>query len=831
MGIQQPPDTAPFPASQAHLQLIADTAPVLMWIADESKARTWFNRPWLSFVGRSLEEEKGQGWTHSVHPDDLTRYLSVFESGFDERRPFKIEYRQRKHDGEFRWVLAQGTPLFDSNGVFTGFVGCCTDIHDKKETEHELRRSVERTESLYQLGKSLAGETDSHKLVQLITDTATKFTGAAFGAFFYNMVSEDGEALILYTLSGAPREAFANFPIPRNTAVFAPSFRGEGILRSDDITKDPRYGKSEPFLGMPPSHLPVRSYMGIPVISRSGKVIGVMLFGHPDAGVFKEEAERIAAAIAGQASIALDNASLIRQVQESEAKFRQLANTIPQLAWMARPDGWIFWYNDRWYEFTGTTAEQMQGWRWEAVHDPMILPQVLERWRACLHEGVNFEMEFPLRGADGRFRWFLTRVAPLRDESERIIFWFGTNTDITDRQEVLEAERAAREELERTGRMKDEFLATLSHELRTPLNAIVGWVDLLRRRPADQAVMAEGLAVIDRNARVQTQLISDLLDMSRIISGKVRLDMQRVELPSVIESAIESVRPTADAKGVRIRVLLDAVAGPVTGDPARLQQIFWNLLTNAVKFTPKNGKIEVLLERINSHLEISVADTGVGIRPEFLPYIFERFTQADSSVTRRHGGLGIGLAIVKHLVELHNGSVRAKSAGEGEGATFIVALPLRVRKDEELDRYHPATSVKTVDVLPPDTSPVLRGISVLVVDDEPDAREVMRKLLEECEATVTAVSSGQEALDYLENNRPHVVLSDIGMPVQDGFDFLREVRRRGLKSPAIAVTAFARSEDRLKALRCGYQMHLAKPLEPAELIAAVASLAGRLSNP
>jgi signal transduction histidine kinase/ActR/RegA family two-component response regulator len=397
-----------------------------------------------------------------------------------------------------------------------------------------------------------------------------------------------------------------------------------------------------------------------------------------------------------------------------------------------------------------------------------------------------------------------------------------------EREDLLRSERFARAEAERASQMKDEFLATLSHELRTPLSAILGWSQMLRTPGRDAADMEKGLDIIERNARVQTQLIEDLLDMSRIISGKVRLDVQPVEPVKFVQAAIETVRPAAEAKGIRLEELLDPGAGPVSGDPGRLQQVVWNLLSNAIKFTPKGGKVQVLLERVNSHIEISIADTGVGIEQQFIDHVFERFRQQDASTTRAYGGLGLGLSIVKHLVELHGGSVRAHSAGKGRGATFCVHLPLAVlQRSTETNRFHPRTHQAPQEFRVTDLS----GLRVLVVDDQPDARELVARVLTDCRAVVFTAGDAVEALALVERERPDVLVSDIGMPELDGYELLKRVRalgaERGGRVPAIALTAFARSEDRTRALRAGFLVHVSKPVEPSELIATVASVAGR----
>ena len=401
-----------------------------------------------------------------------------------------------------------------------------------------------------------------------------------------------------------------------------------------------------------------------------------------------------------------------------------------------------------------------------------------------------------------------------------------------ERAQLLVQEQKARAEAENLNRLKDEFLSTVSHELRTPLNAILGWSQILRARRADVATMNRALETIERNARSQAQLIDDLLDISRIITGKIRLNVHTVELLPVIEAAMDTVRPTTDTKNIRLQSVLDPAAGPVLGDSERLQQIVWNLLSNAIKFTPKRGRIQVCLQRINSHVEIVVTDTGQGITAEFLPYVFERFRQADSSITRSFGGLGLGLAIVRQLVELHGGTVHADSPGEGQGATFTVKLPLMAvgPKAIEPERVHPTVGGS----VPFECSPRLDGLRILIVDDDADIRDLLTYTLEVCGAEVMAAASADEAISALtESSTPmDILISDIGMPDEDGYALLRRVRalepENGGGIPAIALTAYARTQDRRAALLAGFQSHVAKPVEAAELIAVIANLTGRI---
>jgi PAS domain S-box-containing protein len=523
-----------------------------------------------------------------------------------------------------------------------------------------------------------------------------------------------------------------------------------------------------------------------------------------------------------------------------EERFRIMADNAPVLIWMSGPDQRCTWFNKRWLEFRGHAMEQELGTGWtEGVH-PNDQAQCMVASTMAFQEHTPFSREYRLRRYDGEYRWILDEGVPLYGPGGEFTGYLGSCMDITEIKKaqeenrlLLESERAARTEAERVSRMKDEFLATLSHELRTPLNAILGWAQLLRGEGIEPEMQQQGLETIQRNSRIQAQLIEDLLDMSRIISGKIRLDVQRVDVAAAVEAAVEVVRPAAEAKEIRLQVVLDPIGVTVTGDPNRLQQIVWNILSNAVKFTPKGGRVQVSLARVNSHVEITISDTGQGISPEFLPHVFERFRQADSSSTRRHGGLGLGLGIVRHLVELHGGTVRATSPGEGQGATFIVTLPLSAVHDADsgMVRVHPTAEVTLHEFRPPS----LTDLQVLVVDDEPDSRELVKRVLEECEAVVVTADSAAAALAQIQRQKPDVLISDIGMPVEDGYSLIRQVRalppESGGEIPAVALTAFARSEDRRRALLAGFQMHLPKPVEPSELVAVVASVAGRRRRP
>ena len=928
--------------SEARFRQMADTAPVLIWMSGTDKLCNYFNQPWLDFTGRSLEQEIGNGWAEGIHPDDVQHCLDTYIAAFDARQPFQMEYRFRRFDGAYRWIVNSAVPRFTAEGNFLGYIGSCLDIEDRKQVE---------------------------------------------------------------------------------------------------------------------------------------------------------EAQR-----------------------ESEERFRTLADNISQMVWMTDASGWIFWYNQRWFDYTGTTLEEMQGWGWQQVHHPEHVDRVTERLRHFVEIGEPWEDTFPIRGKDGAYRWFLSRALPIRDATGQILRWFGTNTDITDRQQAEEAlrdsesrfrlmvesakeyaiftmdmegrviswnsgaesvlgyseseivgqnyqilftpediasgqdqqemqsvlqegrandqrwhqrkdgsrfwanglvmpllneagqvqgfmkilrdmteEKRASERLQllyetandlltaeqplmlmnsllsklsvqmdlqfyvqyfiqqenqrqilqlilfkglseeavhpmrqldlgegvcglvaqqhhqvvvndvqqstlphaqilrslgvtayasqplivqgrllgtlafgsftrteftpeeaallqaisdqvavaidranltaslrqqteqlfQANRIKDEFLAVLSHELRTPLNPILGWSKLLLARKYDEATVNRALETIQRNAQLQTQLIEDLLDVSRILQGKLSLKVSPVAWNFIIQAALETVRLAADAKEIQVQTSIEPDGAKVLGDSGRLQQVVWNLLSNAVKFTPQGGRVSIKLEQIDNQAQVTVSDTGKGIEPEFLPYVFDYFRQADSATTRKFGGLGLGLAIVRQIVELHGGTVWAESPGEDQGATFMIRLPLLYSKPEPIAAKNQALGLSSEGA-------ALAGLRILVVDDEIDSRNFVAFVLEQEQAEVLALSSASEALYELEQYNPDVLLTDIGMPDMDGYMLIRQVRTRspeqGGQVVAIALTAYASDYDQQQTLEAGFEHHLAKPIEPDELIKTIAALTRKTSN-
>jgi PAS domain S-box-containing protein len=681
--------------SQLELRALANSMPQLAWIAEQDGTMVWYNQRWYDYTGTTPEQMAGDGWQQVYAPDCLPAMIAHWDQSRRDGTPFELEVPIRSASGEFRWFLTRANPVHSANGCVLRWFGTSTDVDLVKRAQEALRDETAVLELLNRTGAALASQRDLGPLLQDVTDAATSISGARFGAFFYHTTNSAGEAMVLHKLSTGAAGAFTRFAEPRATALFGPSMRGEGAVRCDDVLQDPRYGLNQPHQGVPPGHPPVRSYLAVPVALRGGAVIGCLMFGHPEPGMFSERTERIITGIAAQAAVAIDNARL------------------------------------------------------------------------------------------------------------------------------YESERQARAEAERNSQMKDEFLATLSHELRTPLTAILGWAQVLRRGSRGEADLHRGLQTIERNARAQAQLIEDLLDMSSIASGRIKLEMQLLAPAVVAAAAIESVRAAAEAKEIRIDKDFAATPGMVVGDANRLQQILWNLLNNALKFTPRGGAVTVGVRREDDQIAISVRDSGIGIAPTFLDHVFERFRQADATTTREHGGLGLGLSIVKHLAEQHGGTISVASEGEGLGACFTLRLP---RHNALLPDAGHATEPAAMHGAAHDLS----GLQVLVVDDEDDARELIKRILADCNAEVLTAATATEALHLLQHERPDLMVSDLGMPEIDGYGLLDRIRAlgpaRGGDLPAIALTAFARSEDRIKALASGFLAHIAKPVEPNELIAKVAAM-------
>jgi PAS domain S-box-containing protein len=611
----------------------------------------------------------------------------------------------------------------------------------------------------------------------------------------------------------------------------------------DDDRRTIKTGATQVFEGMAYGAGGVQAYRVTKGVYRDeqGKVVGIFGISHDITDRRRAEEERVervreqaARAAAEAESQAKDE--LLTALRVSEERYRSLLENANDIIYSHDLQGKYLTINRAGETITGYTREEVLGGMNIAQ---VVVPEHLEHARQMTlrklkdHSPTVYEVD--IKTKDGRRLTFevSTRIAyrdGLPSEVE------GIARDVTarkraeeERERLLEREQKAREEAENANRLKDEFLATVSHELRTPLTSIIGWVHMIRAGQLEPETTMRALETVERSAKAQAQLINDLLDVSRIVTGKLHLDVRPTSLASVVDASVASVQLAAEAKNIRIQTRLDPDVLLLLVDPDRLQQVLWNLLYNAIKFTPEGGRVEVRTSHADSRMLIEVSDNGQGIHPKFLPHVFERFRQADQSTTRAHGGLGLGLAIVRYLVELHGGIVSVESAGEGLGATFKVSLPMTVATTRQ--RVEESTDASHVEKSKAHEVPLLKGLSVLVVDDDEDVCRLMAVLLRKKEARVTVATSTREALSALEREKFDVLLSDIGMPGEDGYALIRKVRalpaEKGGTIPAAALTAYARDEDRVKALLAGFQIHIPKPINPTEVNVVVASLAGR----
>jgi signal transduction histidine kinase len=620
---------------------------------------------------------EGWGWQAVHDPLTLPAVMARWKLSIASGQPFDMVFPLRGADGVYRPFLTRVNPLRGADGSLQYWFGTNTDISEQKQAEDALRQQARANEALYRVSRSLAAEHDLQKIVQTVTDEATALTDAQFGAFFYNAVGERGEEYTLFTISGMPREAFAEFPMPRNTAIFEPTFRGQRPVRLHDVTEDPRFGKNAPYQGLPPGHLPVRSYMAVPVASRTGAVLGGLFFAHEQPGVFNERHEHMVVSIAAQAAVAIDNARLYAELREAD-------------------------------------------------------------------------------------------------------------------------------------RRKDEFLATLAHELRNPLAPIRNSLEIMSSPAADAELLDRSRQTMARQMQHLVRLVDDLLDVSRVMRGKIELRKQRVSVAAIITHAVETAQPVIESQQHELMVEQPSLPPEVEVDELRIAQVLSNLLTNAAKYTPRGGRIWLSFSEEANWAVLRVSDTGIGIAREMLPKVFDLFMQVDNSVGRSQGGLGIGLTLVRSLIEMHGGQVEATSGGVGQGSEFIVKLPKAANTSSQEPAAQPSTLASAV------ASPKRR---ILVVDDNADAADSLAMLLKLKGNEVFVANDGATALALATERQPAIIILDLGMPVMDGYEVARRLRTEQTVNVAVlaALTGWGQEEDRRRSLEAGFDIHLVKPVDPAAL--------------
>ncbi|QSJ18875.1 PAS domain S-box protein [Nostoc sp. UHCC 0702] len=779
-------------ASEERFRHMADNAPVMIWVTDPTGYCTYLNQGWYNFTGQTEETGLGFGWLDAVHPEDSESSKNVFLSATNRQQAFRLEYRLRCKDGEYRSCIDTASPWFGEAGEFKGYIGSVIDISDvydelrlRKQAESALRLSEERYRTLFETMN------EGFCVAEVLFDEHNK--AVDYRLLEINSVFEKHSGL-KQAQGKTARELLPDLE------PFWFELYGNVVLTGEPV----RY---ENYSGAMNRWFDVSAFR----IGQPGSRKVAILF-EDISDRKRSEAER------QQAQAAL---------HESENRLRLALESTELGTWDLNPITAVLKWDDQCKAMFGLSPQA------EINYDVFLAglhPLDRDRTHQVVLQSLNpesggeYDIEYRTVGIeDGIERWVAAKGKTFFNAAGVAIRFIGTVLNITEkkraeaeREQLLQREQAARAEAERANRIKDEFLAVLSHELRSPLNPILGWTKLLQVRKFDETQTSQALAIIERNAKLQTQLIDDLLDIAKILRGKLSLNMACVNLSFVIEAAIETVKTAAVAKSISLHPVLPKI-GQVSGDTARLQQIIWNLLSNAIKFTPTGGRVDIQLDRVGNQAEITVRDTGRGISPDFLPYIFESFRQEDASITRKYGGLGLGLAIVRQLVEAHGGMITADSPGEGLGATFTVQLPLLNLQPE----------IKQIDELPQQELD-LTGIRVLAVDDDADTRELLTILLTQYGAEVLTVASAAEVLANLQSFQPDVLVSDLGMPEVDGYTLIQQVRSlssaKGGQIPAIALTAYAREDDHQQTLSSGYQRHITKPLEPEQLVQAVVAL-------
>ena len=991
-------------ASEQRFRLMADAAPVMIWISGTDGRFTWFNREWLTFTGRTLDEEVGDGWTHHLHPDDSERCLATYQRAFEVRQPFLIEYRLRRHDGEYRWLLDRGVPTYEGDGQFSGFIGSCIDVTELKSaaenfrtladnipqltwmahpdghifwynrrwyeytgtTEEsqegwgwqsvhdpgELPKVLERWKHSIATGESFEmvfplrgadGEfrpfltrvmpvrdengqvtrwfgtntdiTEPRKTErarqQFVTlaESSAEFIGICDMALRPTYVNAAGLQMVgLASLDAARRVSVIDFFLPEDRQFieneFLPNVQAEGrgeveirfrnfrtgeplwviysvVALIDEhgeltgygtVTRDiterkaaeaalreneqrlrmaQRAGRTGVFEWL----IPERKIVWSPELEAlygldEGSFEGTLGAWHgrimpEDAKQLTTEIRRclregrreydnefrillpdgsrrwlrgMARFIYDQAghpmrmigvNVDIDGRKRVEQaLRQTEEQFRTLADNMSQFAWMADDQGWIFWYNRRWYEYTGTTFDQVKGWGWTRVHHPEHVERVVARIQRSWDTGEPWEDTFPLRGKDGEYRWYLSRANPIRDANGRVVRWFGTNTDVTSQ---LEAEEALRE----AGRRKDEFLATLAHELRNPLAPLRNMLEILKQSDNEPVLLHKARETMERQLTQMVRLVDDLLDVSRITRNKLSLQKKPIDLESIVSQAIETCRPLLDRHRHELSVTLPPEPVWLHGDAVRLAQVFGNLLNNACKYTPPGGRISLIARIDGDDAVVSVKDNGVGIPERMLSNIFDMFTQVDRSLERSTGGLGIGLTLVQQLVRMHDGQIEVSSDGPGRGSEFTVRLP--VGRNVPAEVPEPNSSVP---------GPAPGRHRILVVDDNKDSADSLAMLLKLTGHDSHVAHDGLQAVEMAERLQPGVIVLDIGLPGLNGYDACRRIRERawGREVVMIALTGWGQEEDRKRSKEAGFDYHIVKPVDHVELMRLLGSL-------
>lgn len=755
--------------SEERFRQLADAMPQLVWTADPDGRVDYYNERWREYGGILPTVEDGGlwwSWAPCLHPDDVTATVDAWQRAVRTGDAYQVEHRVRMADGRIRWHLSRGIPRRDPEGRIVKWYGTATDIHDFRVAKETARANEERYRLVARATNEVIWDWDLRTNRIEWNDTTLEIFGCA--------AEELGTSIDRWCERVHPDER------ERVMAGIRRAIASDQESWSDEyrfLRKDGSYGI---FLD--------RGHIARDQAGQAHRMIGSML----------EITER---------------RRVEGELRESEARFRALADNIAQFAWMADEKGDIFWFNRRWFDYTGTTLAEAGGSGWQRVQHPDFVDRVTEGFRRRIERGEPWEDTFPLRGKDGAYRWFLSRAVPIRDQAGEVTRWFGTNTDVTDRRVAEEALRLAKEAAERASSAKDAFLAALSHELRTPLTPVLMVTQMLENETGFSEEVRRDLRMIHRNVELEIRLIDDLLDLTRITRGKLQMHSELFDLHQVVRDAVQiGCDDIFSRKGLKVVFDLAATDMNMWGDVARLGQVFWNLIKNAVKFTPAGGTITLRSwNPAPGQIEVSVEDTGQGIEPEALPYIFGAFEQGGVHITRQFGGLGLGLAICRAVTELHGGRIMAQSKGRGHGAKFVVVLPTHVEPAESGD----AQSSARPSAESGPAEPVRR--TILLVEDHEHSANAIARLLGRAGHDVRIAGTVKAAMHLAASERFDLLVSDLGLPDGSGNDLMRELRKLyGLRG--IALSGFGMEEDLARSREAGFEAHLVKPVRMQQLL-------------
>jgi len=807
--------------SEQRFRTLAEAMPQLVWMSTPAGHIDYLNQRWRDYVGSDPSAWYGWNWRGLLHPEESRHVAGVWRIHMDSGQPLEIKHRLRHRSGEYRWHLVRGVPLRDGMGQIVKWVGTCTEVHDL-----ELRERAARFLNRLDLAFARMADADD------IAAQAVERLGQYLGADLCGLVNVDpvtGKASGYREWRSDPGSA--SWPPDRFPETVCSRLMAGEIIAVHDVAHETHL---HDIVQQCAEHR-VRAFIIAPHLAE-GRWVGALVVGAHDPRDWRVEEIQLLRDVQARAWPVVQRARAEAAVRRANQRFERAEEAAGGFVYewdQAASEGACSDGVRRLLCYTADEAVPHSA-QWRGLIHPDDVARFEEEIERAVAQCTSYALEYRVRHSEGHYVDIWERGRAAFGAPGKALLT-GSIVDFTARRlaetqvaHLLAEEQSARAIAETASRLKDEFLATVSHELRTPLHAISGWAHVLARAELTREDQVRAVEAILRNAKAQNRIIEDILDVSRIITGKLKLDLQPVDLVSVVESALDTVRPTAAAKKIRVETTMERGRLPVLGDAARLQQAAWNLLINALKFTPAAGVVTIGLRESGGSAQLTVTDTGMGIAPEFLPHVFERFRQADGSITRRHGGLGLGLAIVRHIVEMHGGAVHAESSGEGRGSTFVLTIP--VASGAHLEPAIVPWRGPSEDDQPVASSR-LDDIRVLVVDDEPDVLELVAKVLADAGAHVSTSSSAQGALELMAHCAFDLLILDIAMPDTDGYALMREIRSReagrGDRAPAIALTACAHAEERARAFAAGFQCHLAKPIEPPALVSAVATLSRR----